>query len=103
MRTGGVNFGRLDRAGFTEFYNLSWELGAAKPRRSLVDVVAVGGQRSAAVIEKIDDGKDMVVEHIVVLQLDSTLRRHRRSVLFDVEAVEDAIAELDRLHAEIDD
>jgi hypothetical protein len=100
--TGGVNFGRLDAAGFTEFYNLSWELGAAKPRFSLVDVVAVRGQRSAAFIERIDDGNDMVVEHIAVLQLDSMLRRHRRSVIFDVDAVEDAIAELDRMHAEIE-
>ena len=33
--TGGVHFGTLDRAGFAEFYNLSWELGARMPHFSI--------------------------------------------------------------------
>ena len=95
--TGGLNFGTLDRAGFAEFYNLSWELGARAPRFSITDVVAVRGGELAAVVERIDDGDGMIVEHIAVIQLDTTLRRHRRSVIFDVDAADAAIAELDRL------
>lgn len=37
------------------------------------------------------------------LELDSTLRRHRRSVIFDVDAVDAAVAELERLYASIFD
>jgi hypothetical protein len=101
-QTGGVNFGTLDRAGFAEFFNLSWELGARMPRFSIAEVVAVRGDGLAAVIESIDDGDGMIVEHIAVIQLDPTLRRHRRSVIFDVDAADAAIAELDRLHGTID-
>jgi hypothetical protein len=101
-RSGGVNFGHLDGAGFAEAYNLSWRIGDAVPRFSIAKVVGVRDQHLAAVVERIDFEAD-VVEYLVVLQLDRQLRRHRRSVVFDLGDESAATAELDRLYAETSD
>ena len=51
----------------------------------------------------VDYGNGMGVEHIECWRLDATLRRANLTVAFDLDDRDAAIAELDRMHAEIDD
>ena len=51
----------------------------------------------------VDYGNGFGVEHIECWRLDTTLRRADMSVAFDLDDRDAAIAELDRMHAEIDD
>jgi hypothetical protein len=99
-RAGGTNFGRLDGENFEAYYNLSWEFGNQRPHFSITDVHAVGGQSLAVVTEKIDYRNDMYFEGVIVIEFDPVLRLHRRSIVFDLEDVDAAIEELDRLLAE---
>jgi hypothetical protein len=45
----------------------------------------------------------MSVEHIERWRLDATLRRANRGVAFDLDALDQGLAELDQMHAEVDD
>ena len=66
-------------------------------------MVAVRGHRSAAFVEVVDYGEDTLVEVITCCRLDEDLRRIERLVILDIDDRDAAIAELDRLHAELDD
>jgi len=68
----------------------------------LRETVAVPGERFAASVLEIDYGDGMISETLVVLALDPTLRLIQRTVEFDVDDVDGAIAELDRMHTEAD-
>ena len=65
-------------------------------------MIAVRGQRSAAFIIRVDFGGDTYSENLSCFQLDPTLKLMHRFVAFDVDASDAEIAELDRMHAEID-
>ena len=67
---------------------------------SISDVIAVRGQRSAAFIIRVDYGDHTYSENLSCFQLDPTLKLMHRFVAFDNDAVDTAIAELDRLHAD---
>ena len=54
-------------------------------------------------VMNVDYGNGFGVEHIECWRLDTTLRRADMSVAFDLDDRDAAIAELDRMHAEIDD
>jgi hypothetical protein len=101
-RTGGISMGRLDGPGFAQVVSHNWGLGEQRPQYSIVEVVAVRGQRSAAAIERTDYG-NWATEYVSCTQLDPTLTLQHRYIIFDVDDRDAAIAELDRLHAEIDD
>lgn len=70
---------------------------------SNLEIIAVRGDRhvAARVLNQLGDlGEN---ELVVVEQLDPDLERLELMVLFDPADIDEAIAELDRLHAEIDD
>ena len=102
-QTGGVNMGRIDASGWQQFHATAWQVNGRGPHFSISDVIAVRGQRSAAFIIRIDYGDENFSESLSCFRLDPTLELMHRLVAFDNVAVHAAIAELDRMHAEIDD
>ena len=100
--TGGVSFGRYGRSDFLAAVRSTWEIGP-RPRLSMGPIIGVRGERSAAVVERIDFEDGSHLEQISVVQLDATLRQMRRRLAFDVDDTSSAIDALDQLHAEIDD
>ena len=51
---------------------------------------------------EIDDGDGMASETLHVVGLDPSLRLMQRTVEFDTDDVRGALAELDRLHRQVD-
>jgi hypothetical protein len=100
-RRSGPNFPALDAETYPRFIESSWETGAGQPRNDVREVLAVRGQRFAALIFRVDYGNGMVRESITVIGLDTTLRLLHRSVDFDDDDVDGAIDELDRLHCQV--
>ena len=96
------NFGRLNAQEFVSGFKAAWDVGSGRPQFSIEEVLAVRGQRLAVIVDRTDFGDDMRVDLIGINQLDRTLRL-QRVTSFDVDDSDAAIAELDRLHAEIDD
>ena len=74
------------------------ELGAVRglTRRLL----AVAGDRCCCVEHLSMYARGEEIEAIHVLQFDQSIERLRRLVIFDVDELDDALAELHRLHAE---
>jgi hypothetical protein len=101
-RRSGPSFPNLDATTFPRFVATTYETGAGRPRTSLPDVLGVRGERFAAVVYSIDYGNGMVRESITVIGLDATLRLAHRFIDFDVDDIDGAIAELDRLHSQAD-
>jgi len=102
-RQSGVNFGRIDAAGFQEFVSSAWDVGTGRPRWTIRQVIAICGQLSALMTLRLDYGDDTVVDNIACFQLDASAQLMRRLIVFDMDDVDAALAELDRMHAEIDD
>jgi len=96
----GVNFGPSE---WPVFLGSIWHVGAGRPKFSEPQVTAVRGQRCAAITASIEYGNDTFTEYLHCIVLDSELQRLQRIVSFNVDAVDAALVELDRLHAEIDD
>jgi hypothetical protein len=102
-QSGGVNFGRIDAAGFGRFIASAWDVGVGAPDWSVPEVIALRDESSATMNIVLDYGNDTVVDNIACLVLDTSLRLMRRLIIFDLDDREAAIAELERLHAEFDD
>ena len=102
-RRSGVNFGLLDAAAITELSKSAWDVGSGRPIWSIPEVIAVRGQRIAAMTVVVDYGNDMRTDMITCIRLDPQLRLLQRRVQFDPDDRDAAIAELDRMHAEIAD
>jgi hypothetical protein len=66
------------------------------------EVLAVRGERLAALAYRLDYGMGMVRESILVMGLDATLSLMHRGIEFDVDDFDAAIIELDRLHGRTD-
>ena len=99
----GVDFGPSD---WPEFLGSIWHVSAGRPKFSELQVLAVRGQRCAVITARIDYAEDAFSEYLHCIVLDPDLQRLQRIVSFDSDRPDDrdaAIAELDRLHAEIDD
>jgi hypothetical protein len=62
----------------------------------------VRGKRFTAIVLQIDCGNGMVTESIHVFGLDATLSLVQRDVDFDLDDMDGAIAELDRLQSQAD-
>lgn len=101
-RSGGANYGRIDGEDFEAFFLSGWDVTPGRLRLSVGRVVAVLGDRLAAYVEVVEYCDVETIEVLVCICLDPGLRRLRRMVVFDVGDVDAAIAELDRLQAEID-
>ena len=102
-RRSGINFGQLDGPGWLAFLALIPDIGSGRADWSMPEVIAVRGERSAAVSYINDYGDDRRTEAIASFRLDASLVALERIVYFDLADREAAIAELDRLQAEIDD
>lgn len=102
-RSGGVNFGTIDASAWDDFLSSTWDVGAGQPRYSMPEIVAVRGQRCAAIVMLIEFDDDSQLGFLNCLRVDRALRRGERMVTFDLDDRAAAIAELDRMHAEIDD
>lgn len=102
-RRGGVNFGRADRTGLGRIVDLVWEVSSERPQFEIVDVIAVRGERSAALRERHHYGNDTYIEVIAVTQMDPSMTLEQRLIVFDFDDVDAALAELDRVHRGIDD
>jgi hypothetical protein len=102
-RRGGVNFGELNASDWVRVLDGFWEAGG-QPRFSVVEVIAVRGEWSAAYRVRVVYGvSDMFIDDINVVRFEPVGGRFRRTVLFDPDDRDAAIAELDRMHADIDD
>jgi hypothetical protein len=62
----------------------------------------VRGERFAALVVQTDYGNGFLRENISVIGLDATLSKLQRHVDFDLDNVDGAIAELDRMHRQAD-
>jgi hypothetical protein len=102
-RSGGMNFGQIDASGVWAYTASMWDVGDKRPQMSMPEIVAVRGDRLAAVVELIAYGDDVSVEGLVCYRMDPTLRRLQRAVIFDVDEADAAINELDRMHDELTD
>jgi hypothetical protein len=90
----------MDAASFSEVIGAFRDVNAGRPRFILDEVVAARGERLAACRAGVDYGNGFMTESIQVLELDATLTLVQRVVTFDVDELDGAIAELDRLHDE---
>jgi len=101
-RRSGINYGLIDTSAYTETIRYTWDVGSGRPTWSIPEVIAVRGQRIAAITAVVDYGNDMRTDMISCLRLGPQLQQLQRAVVFDIDACDLAIAELDRMQAEID-
>jgi hypothetical protein len=102
-RRSTINFGQVSKTEWPDYLAASWSLSNEPPQRSITEVLAVRGQRCAAFCHVLDLGGGSVVESIHCIRFAPDLRVTERNVQFDIGDRDAAIAELDRMHAEIDD
>jgi hypothetical protein len=102
-RPGGIGTGVHDGRSWAAFLESGWAPGVPTPRNSVVDVLAVRGQRLAVALERFDYGAETYSDYLTCTQLDPSLMLLQRYVLFGADEQGAAVAELDRMHAEIDD
>jgi len=101
-RRSGFNNGLIDAATYPELIRSTWDVGSGRPNWSILEVIAVRGRRIAAMMVVIGYGNDMHTDAIICVRLDPQVRRLQRVVTFDIDARDAAIAEVDRMLAEID-
>ncbi len=99
-RRRGALFPVMDAELVAEALASFWDTGAGRPRFTVPGIVAVRGERLVAARLVVDYDIGFVLEAIQMLQLDATVTRVQRAFDFDVDDVDTAIAELDRLHLE---
>ena len=99
-RRSGVRFPDADADRAPKMIVSNWQTGADGQPRFEVETLAVRGERFVAVAVQVDYGNGMLRENISVFGLDGTLSKIQRQVSFDIDDVEGAIAEVDRMHSE---
>ena len=99
-RRRGPSFAIVDAETHQRFVQSVWQTGAGRPEFAVTQILAVRGDRFVAARVRLDYGNGMLFESIHVLALDATLSLSQREVDFDLDDVDGAIAELDRLHSE---
>lgn len=103
-RTGGFSFGEVGHSGVSAIMASVWDAAApGQPHWSMRRVIAVRDQNAAVVEMVMDYGGHGESPELNGVVFDSKLESLRRMFSFDIEDRDAAIAELDRLHAEIDD
>ena len=98
----GPSFPNLDAESTPKAVTSLWDTGGGEPRFTMHEVIAVRGDRIATCRVSADYLNGWTTESIQVLELDATLSLLRRDLDFDVDDVDAAIAELDRLHQQAD-
>ena len=100
-RRRGPSFPPLGTESFSKFVETIWETGAGRPRFD-DEILAVRGERYVAGMVRLDFGNGWLRESILVMALDVTLGLVQRVVEFDLDDVDGAMAELDRLPSRAD-
>jgi hypothetical protein len=93
----GHILGEIDADTWQRFILSTWQTGAGEPRFAVQGVLAVRDDRFAASRLDVDYGNGFVAESIHVIGLDPTLTLVQAASDYDVDDVDEAIAELDRL------
>jgi hypothetical protein len=101
-RRRGLSFPDSDAEAYAKLLTTIWQTGAGGQPRFEHETLAVRGERFAATAVRVDYGNGMVSENIAVFGLDATLSRLQTHVDFDIDDVDGAITELDRLHGQAD-
>lgn len=98
-RSGVPNYGRIESADYDAFTRAIWEISPGGVRLSVGSVVAVVGERLAAYVEVIeaDLGRS---ETLMCVWLDADHFHLKRWVMFDLDDIDAARAELDAMDAE---
>ncbi len=89
-----------DRDDWFESMQAYWNLGKGAPSFHVAEVLAVRGDRLVLFRSRIEYADGTATEMLIVNALAVDMRP-QRSVMFDVDDLAGAYAELDRLHAEI--
>ena len=95
-----VGFPVLDKSAFIEARRLDWEMDHERVSSTAV-VVAVRGDRLALSRYTSSYADGAFRETLGIARWDAHVQQMERFVLFDPGDIDPAIAELDRLHAEI--
>ena len=101
-RRRGLRFPDADADAYPAFLGSVWQTGAGGRPRFEAETLAVRGERFAVIGIQIDYGNGMLTESIHVFGLDPTLSMLQRDLDFDLDDVDGAIEELDRLQSEAD-
>lgn len=102
-RTGAASVGRITgRSAWAQYLSTAWAV-SERPKWSIREVLAVRGERCAAAVFRVDYGDDVYIEFINCIRMDINSRYMERYVSFDLDASDEAMAELDRLDAQIAD
>lgn len=101
-RSGGFNFGRFGAADWPTFLASIWDSSSDQVHFEMREVLAVRDQRSAAHVEILDS--DVATwQSIMCIRLNPGLDALERLAIFDLDSRVAAIAELNRMHAEMAD
>jgi hypothetical protein len=101
-RRSGLSFPDADADSWPKMIETLWRTGADGQPRFEAETLAVRGERFAAVAAQTDYGNGMLTESIHVVALDATLSVLQRQIYFDRGDIDGAMAELDRLHSQVD-
>jgi len=99
-RRSGWKFPNADAESYPKVLLSIWETGAGGQPRFGMKTLAVRGERFAAIAMEVDYGNGMTIESIHIFGLDPSASLLQREVDFDLDDVDGAIAELDRLHSQ---
>lgn len=92
-----------DAQGFVDGMRAYFELGHGTPTFSVPRVVAERGERLCAVVTRAEYPTGAVNEILSVIQLTRDGRRVEINIDFDLDDEAEAVAEVDRLHAALDE
>jgi hypothetical protein len=98
-RRSGPSFPDIDAESLPKYVLSMWQTGAGQPRWE-GETLAVRGERFAAVAVRVDYGNGMLRDDVHVIGLDATLSKMQRQVDFDIDDVDGATAELDRMQSQ---
>lgn len=93
----GRILGEIDANTWQRFILSTWQTGAGDPQFAVHGAHAVRGDRFAACRLDVDYGNGWIAESIHLLGLDPTLTLVQTVSDYDVDDIDEAIAELDRL------
>ena len=97
-----IGIGPTDAVGLWKSWRLDGELGGGPALASLT-TLAVRGERGFAALVHTSYRNDFTNDRIHVVYFDRTLRLLQAYTILDEDRRDEAIAELDRMHAELGD
>lgn len=87
--------------GLLEGFRAYWDLGVGAPTFVVAEVQAVRGDRLVLFRGRVEFGGGQATESLILVVFSSEMKV-ARAVLFDLDDLDGALVELERLHAEIE-